>query len=460
MKIGVLPLARATFDVDFAGQALTLMREKLAQTGHKIAGAGEMLCGPAEARQALAELRRQAVDHVLLLQLTFTDASTATAAAGLEQPLSIWAAPEPRLGGRLRLNAFCGLNLASHALSRRGRKFSWLYADPAFDVADEIDAMFTGRRAVRRLHPADAAAFAAPAGRDIVHSLRGRRIARIGEPPAGFDTCAYAASGIHGLAGVTVEELELGELFDAARAVSAGETAAIRRTAENALSGMEDVDQEQLHRSLRLNAGLDSLRRRGGYDAFAVRCWPEAFTEYGGALCGPVAMMGEAKVPCACEADVYGALSQMVLQEAAGAAVFLSDLVDLDVEDDSGVLWHCGQAPLSMRDPETEACAAVHSNRSMPLLYQFPLKPGAVTFMRISQSFNRPKMILGAGKMLKRPPAFTGTCGVVRFERGAGRVLNDIMDSGVEHHLAFAYGDHRPLLRAVAAAMDLPLLEM
>ena len=49
------------------------------------------------------------------------------------------------------------------------------------------------------------------------------------------------------------------------------------------------------------------LRDGGGYDAFAIRCWPETFTEYGGAVCGPAAMMGDARVPCACEADVMGA---------------------------------------------------------------------------------------------------------------------------------------------------------
>jgi len=49
---------------------------------------------------------------------------------------------------------------------------------------------------------------------------------------------------------------------------------------------------------LRLKTGLDQLRSDGRYDAFAIRCWPETFTEYGGAVCGPAGMMGEAGVPC------------------------------------------------------------------------------------------------------------------------------------------------------------------
>jgi L-fucose isomerase-like protein len=113
-----------------------------------------------------------------------------------------------------------------------------------------------------------------------------------------------------------------------------------------------------------------------------------------------------------------------------------------------------------MRDPKTDADATVHTNRKMPLLYEFPLKAGRVTFMRISQAFGETKMVLAGGEMLERPMAFTGTSGVVRYDRGAGDVLADVISSGLEHHMALAYGEHRPLLRAVAAAMGLPVLEL
>ena len=171
-------------------------------------------------------------------------------------------------------------------------------------------------------------------------------------------------------------------------------------------------------------------------------------------------MMGEKRVPCACEADVYGALTQLILLEAAQAPVFLTDLVDMDADDDTGVVWHCGQAPISMRDDQSLSEATIHTNRKQPLLYQFTLKPGPVTLLRISQAHNTPQMVMGYGEMLRRPMAFTGTSGVLRFERNAGAVLKDIIASGLEHHMALAYGDHRATLRGVAGALGLPFLEI
>lgn len=460
MKLGILPLARPTFDVPFAEAKLGQMLAALDRSGHEIAGPRVLLFDEAATRVAMQDLAEAAIDRLLILQVSFTDASMAVAAAdAFDQPLSIWAVPEPRLGGRLRLNAFCGLNLASHALGLKQRAFSWLYADPGGDVGADLADMLAGRRAAGHLDagpPGDAT----PEAMRIAAAIRGRRIARIGERPVGFDTCDYDAGDISKLAGVSVDALALGALFDAARAVPDAEATRLHDLVGTQVQGLDAVDQAQLDRSLRLKAGLEKLRAGGGYDAFAIRCWPETFTEYGGAVCGPAAMMGEARVPCACEADVYGALTQLILQEVAQAPVFLTDLVDMDAGDDTGVVWHCGQAPLSMRDDTSAATATVHTNRKQPLLFEFPLRPGRITFLRISKAFGRPKMVLGGGEMLRRPMAFTGTSGVIRFDRPAAAVLDDIIAAGLEHHVALAYGDHRETLRAVAGALALGVLEL
>jgi len=461
MKIGILPLGRPTFDVPYANEKLATMLVALNQTGHDIVGPTELLFDAEDTKSAIEQLLTENIDQLLLLQVTFTDASmTVEAANAFGVPISIWAVPEPRNGGRLRLNAFCGLNLASHALGLSGRKFSWLYVDPENDRQSELHDLFDGKRISGRLTGQPSAEFATVQGKEIARNVNGKRIARIGERPLGFDTCDYSKDEMLALSGVSVDEMLLDDLFDTARSAPQDATAEAMQIATNSLDGLDAVDPQELDRSLRLKVALDEIRQNGNYDAFAIRCWPETFTEYGGAVCGPASMLGEARVPCACEADVYGALTQLVLQEVAQAPVFLTDLVDMDVEDNTGVVWHCGQAPISMRDPDIQATATIHTNRKMPLLYEFPLREGRVTFVRISQAFGEPKMILAGGQMLKRPMAFTGTSGVVRFDNDAKFTLENIMSSGLEHHLALAYGEHRPLLRATAAAMNLPILEL
>lgn len=457
LTIGVLPLGRPTFDVPFAEEMLSRMFADLRATGHHLAGPEILLMDTVSTEAAMAEIEAAKPDRILILQITFTDAAmTCRIAEAFDQPLAIWAVPEPRLGGRLRLNAFCGLNLASHALGLRDRLFSWRYAAPG---AAGIAELFSNTPRVSPL--VLQASLADPAvGKALLDKLEGRRIARIGVRPDGFDTCAYDSGRLADLTGMTVTGFELSDLFSRARAAPDVMARDLRVLVDGSLSGMDEVDQTELDRSLRLKLALDGMKTEGGFDAFAIRCWPETFTEYGGAVCGPASMMGEARVPCACEADVYGAATQLLLQAASDQPVFLVDLVDMDGRDDTGVVWHCGQAPVSMADPDTVAHATIHTNRKMPLLFEFALKPGQVTFVRLSQARGSHSLVIARGEMLKRDMAFTGTSGVVRFERAANEVLSRVIDCGIEHHMALAYGDHVAALESFAAAAGLPVVHL
>ncbi len=462
-RIGLLPLARATFDVPYAEDLYTRLKAGLAAAGHDLVGGDALLFDAPATEGALEKIKGQALDLLLIVQVTFTDATmTVKIAEEADAPIGIWSFPEPRTGGRLRLNAFCGLNLAAYALGLNDVAFGWVHAGPiTVDVGALADELVAGKRLARALPLATAEAGEAgrAEARALLARIAGSRIGRIGERPDGFFTCDYDPERLESLAGVSVEPIALDALFASARGAGTSAVDAARAEAGATLDDLDTVDQDQLDRSLRLRAALEDVRSKGGYSAFALRCWPEMFTQYGGAVCGPVGMMGERRVPCACEADVHGALTNLFLQEMTGDAAFLVDLVDLDAADGTGVVWHCGQAPVSMRDESVVPKTAIHSNRKMPLLFEFPLKPGRVTLARISQARGHPTMVIAGGEMLRRPLAFSGTAGVVTFDASVETVAETIVGAGLEHHLSLVYGDHRPALRALGAEMGLPVLE-
>jgi hypothetical protein len=139
LTIGVLPLGAADLRCPLCRRDAVGMWRDLEAPVHPLDGRansadGRGSCGSGNGRHQGAK-----PDRILILQVTFTDAvMTCRIAESFDQPLAIWAVPEPRLGGRLRLNAFCGLNLASHALSLRGRLFSWRYAAPGEGPLDTL----------------------------------------------------------------------------------------------------------------------------------------------------------------------------------------------------------------------------------------------------------------------------------------------------------------------------------
>ncbi|HBK92347.1 MAG TPA: hypothetical protein DDZ68_11810, partial [Parvularcula sp.] len=132
LTYGVAALGRPTFDVPYAEEMMRRAFAAIAAAGIRAIGPQKLLYDAAAAEEAMAEIARAGrIDALLILQVTFTDATmTVRIAREATAPVAVWAVPEPRNGGRLRLNAFCGLNLAAHALGKAGVPHHWHYAAP------------------------------------------------------------------------------------------------------------------------------------------------------------------------------------------------------------------------------------------------------------------------------------------------------------------------------------------
>jgi len=459
MKIGILALGRPTFDVEYANEKLFDSIKFLNSTNHEIVGNCELLLNESEAINEINKLKKENLDFVIILQVTFTDSSTILKiATSLKKPIGIWAFPEPRLGGRLRLNALCGLNLASHTLGLNDIPFSWIYENPAKINDSKFEIFINCEVSTGHEEILEIPSLGSKKAKLIKEKLQNLKIGKIGSHPDGFDTCKYDKRKLFDLCGIKVDEINLNAFLNKSKNVKSTEIEPTLNNLKKTIPSIREVNQKELRLSLKLETSMKKYKDEGEYDAFALRCWPEMFTEYGGAICAPASMMTEKKVPCACECDVYGAVTQLILQEVSGQTVFLTDIVDIDIDDNSGVFWHCGQAPISMCNPNIKPAATIHSNRKMPLLFEFPLKEGIVTMMRISQSFGEQKMVVSKGKMIDRPLPFTGTSGVIKFDNDSKEVLNDIISFGLEHHIAITYGDHLELLSELASELKLPIL--
>ena len=460
--IGIVPLACLGFDMALARAIADKACASLEAAGFALVGERALLSDAAAARAAVAGLAAEKLDLMLVLQTTFTDARMVVdIAKAATAPLAIWAFPEKRTGGRLRLNSLSGVILGVHALGRAGMACMGHFGPPdADELAAIVPILARGER------PDVGLAAPGPAGnhaaaRALMVDLAGTRIGLIGEPPAGFDTSRCDAAALASLAGVEIVALPLAHLFQRARAQSLipGLLDDWQERAD-ALAGIDQFDHAQVRQSLALAAALEEIEQDNGLSALAVRCWPETFDGQGCAACAPMGFLSEDGTPCACEADVFGALTGMILNAVSEAPSWLADLVDIDAASDTAVFWRCGSAPLSMADEDEEPRAQIHAIRNMALLQEFALKPGRVTLARISQSGNVVRMVLAGGEMLRAPKSFAGTSGVVRFDRPAGEVLDAMLGEALEHRFGIAYGDHRPALRALAAEMGVAVVEL
>lgn len=469
--VGVLAVGVGTFDLDLGAAHCAAAFEVLGRTATALIGDPAILTDGADVSLAADRLAASAVDAVVVLQATFCDArSVIEVATRTGAPVLVWSFPEPRTGGRLRLNSLCGANLASYSLRRRGHPAAFVHADPRDVGADDLldralrqAGSTTSSESVPTVERPDA--HDVEAAHRVAEELRGAVVGVIGDPPAGFEPCQADDGAVAAVCGVAVERVALAELFAAADRAGAADVETARDRAASTLSFDDEVPTSGLEESLRLYRGLRGLADGRGWAALSTRCWPECMVDYGGAVCTPQAMMTEDGVPAVCEADLLGSITALVLQRVAGSDPFLADLVDVDPDDDTCVLWHCGVASSRLAAPGVQPVGITHPNRHRALVSQFALRPGPVTVARISQAVPATDpagmlMVVATGEILDRPRPFSGTCGVIRWDRPAVDVVASVLHHGLEHHLCVVDGDHRATLVALAETLGIGVIDL
>lgn len=452
-RVAFAALARSTFDIPLAQQVTRQALDQLHQAGFELLAARDLIPDLTGVQDFLAGLDEQApggIDLLVVFQATFADSTLATAlvegvnARVTPAPVFLWAVPEPRTGGRLRLNSLCGINLAGHALSQRGQAYEYTYAQPGDPaVLAQIEALAGAGMLRRRLSQA--------------------RLGVVGEHPAGMDSCFLDERQLKETLGIQVQRLPLEQVFGAARQASPEQIQAVRKHLDTRLDNLVELDQKQLGGTLSVYHALHKLAEQEQLAGMAVRCWPEFFTDLGCAACGAMSMLSDglgihAPIPCSCEADANGTVTQLILHWLAGEPSFGTDIVAMDFDEDVIAIWHCGLAPLSMANPSYQPHGTIHSNRKVPLVMEFPLKPGLVTIARLNRHQGELRLVLGRGRMLDAPAPFSGTSGLLRLETPTRQFFDVLMQQGLEHHISLVYGDYLAALQAFARLYSLPVL--
>ena len=453
--IGYLALARETFDVDFAESKFSEAKNLLKSITSEALGFNQLITNDDIAKKALDFFGNNECDKIFLFQTTFTDAKfILNFAQDVKKPICIVSFPEPRTGGRLRLNSICGLNLGMHSLIKNNISPEFIIMEDDSKANKLSFSQFIERNnnSVKTLWKKATTDRNQSSFTDTVDR---QKIGVIGTRPEGFDTCDYDSVEVKDKLNVSLVDIDLDDLFEESRNVNDSTIAATKKRIASYLEGTQELEQDEFDKSISIYHGLDSLKEKHNLDAFAIRCWPETFTEYGCASCGPMAMMNEKKVSCACEADVLGGISCNILNQINDRPSLLVDIVDVDKADNSLVFWHCGLAPISMAKEGT-AKSGIHSNRKKPLLHDFSLKAGEITIFRVSKARNKLQFFVLKGTVIDRPNSFSGTSGVISLGPDSAHKAEQMFKGGLEHHVAFTYGDVSDQLFRLGNQMDIP----
>ena len=441
-RLGLVCLARLTFEADLAAQWYVKAQEMVrGLDGVQLCAIEKQVIEPADADVAIAELRGENIDALVILSGTFALGGLAQrlAQSFSNLPLLLWAWPEPKEQmGKLRLNSLVGAHVNASNLYKLDHRPTTLYA-----ALDDL-------RAAKSITE-----FARVAG--LRRDLQSLRIAFIGGHAPGFEDLAVDKFALRRALGVEIVDVGLETIVAKARAIAAERVKASKPDLLKPFDDVSEVNEVQSDLFTALILAMRDLAAEGNFGAMTLKCWGDLVAAYGIAGCGVVSMLTDLGLYTGCEGDIMGTLSMLIARRLTGVHPFLTDFVSVDEATQTGMLWHGGCAPVSLAREDQPRHLFSHFAGGRGLTAGFALKPGHVTLLRLGDDGHNLRMIATTGQALESEMQVRGTLTRVAFDSNAMAFLNEMLSNGWEHHLVMAYGQVVSELEMLCRVLRIPL---
>lgn len=380
----------------------------------------------------LFKANRAKIDGILVTLPNFGDErgiADAIRLAGLDVPVLVHAFPDEP--GRMRIenrrDSFCGKMSACNNLAQYGIRYS-LTSQHVMDPEGEA-------------FRADLAAFAAVCR--VVKGLRGARFGQVGARPAAFLTVRYSEKILE-RAGISVETIDLSEVFGRAESLKDKDSAVVAKLDEiGGYLRTTKIPRESLARMARFAVVLDRFIAEHELAGTAIQCWTSMEQYFGVVPCTAMSMLSNALSPSACETDVAGLVGMHALVLASGRPSALMDWNNNYADDgDKCVLFHCSNLPQDffgkkgVMDYQEIIAGSVGKENAYGTVVG-RVRPTEFTFCRVSTDDCRGvvRAYLGEGEFTRDPLETFGGYGVARIRDLEG-LLAHICRGGFEHHVA------------------------
>lgn len=433
VKLGIVCLTRNTFDYPSATELYRgILSDLRALENVDIVAIESPIMEPDEAIAAARTFAAEQVDGIAVISGTFHLGHLLLEIkkyAG--KPLLLWALPElPYNGGKIRLNSVCGVNLNASNMVKSG------VTDFTYTIGSSIDKNWVD--AIR-----------------MIRALKDSHVGIIGSHAHGFFNVGVDELAMYQKFGVIVDHYDLTELWNTSAKPELVEKY------QSVMLGAFDVSAvatEKQEKVAELAAKFRTFAEERALTAVALRCWPEFAAGYGIAPCAAMSVVQSDDLLLSCEGDLDCAIT-MIAHRAAGAETpFMADLSQVNIEDNSALMWHCGVAPCNLTDGVCNCTLDTYHAGGRGVTAGFVMKSGLMNMSRFDSINGHYRMFNRRGEALPMAKELSGTYAKVRFEQPMQSLLDDVIYSGLAHHVSMVYGDFSKPFAIFSRLMGLEVL--
>ena len=276
----------------------------------------------------------------------------------------------------------------------------------------------------------------------IVNKLRSVRLGQIGTRPNAFETVRYSERILE-FNGISIEPIDLSEIFGL-----------IDKLNDNDPIVKEKIDfiknytsttsfpEDGVIKLAKLAVVVENWVIENELDGFAFQCWPSIQDNFGIVPCAVLSMFSESLVPAACEVDISGLISMLILQIASDTPSAILDWNNNYGDDPNKmILFHCSNLPISFfKDTQMTIHPIISDLKGSEVSFgaiQGRIKAKPCTLLRVDTDdlFGVIKAIIIEGNYTEDPVNTFGGYGVVEIPN-LQDLLRYICEEGFAHHVA------------------------
>ena len=418
IKLGFLCFAGEDFDHEAADEIFALSKERLTSLA-EITSPQAVVLKSEDLQATIRKFQQQQVDCIVLQIGNFPNGQLVMKfIQSFDVPMVVWAVPEPKGQKDLKLNSFCGANMVTSTLYKLNKFYKFVYG--SFDDQQVLKKLgeFIGSVSTAK-------------------KLRNSTIGLVGYHTPGFNNIAFDELKLSKKTGVAVHHIDLSELKAAMAEIPPEKISAAIDELKCQVS-LNEMKEEDFQIYGQMFNAFKLLAKRHGCGSFAVKCWPEALNLLGMNICPVMSRLADHGIIMGCEGDIYGTVTMLIQHYLTEQQPFLADMISVDRQDNTGLFWHCGNAPVSMAANPSQA-AITNVPCVFGLACSFGCKGGPITIARLSQDIDY-KMLLAFGQAVPNQELVSGTSVKVKFPDVA-KLMNTVIYQGFEHHFSLIYGD-------------------
>lgn len=281
----------------------------------------------------------------------------------------------------------------------------------------------------------------------VVKALKNLNILQISTRPEAF--CSVICNenellekfNVH-LYPITLNDLmvKMNEIISSAPAELTETAAYIRKL------GGEDSDKTVKVAALKV--AMKELAEQYNCRAVAIQCWTSLQDMAGIMACSANALLTDEGIPVVCETDIHGAITAIMMQAVAmgdGVPFFADVTVRHPENDNSELLWHCGNFPHSLaKYPETSfiGCSKYHGNTYG--INEWQLKDGDLTVARFDGDHGEYRLFIGEAHTTEGPKN-VGSYVWIEVDDWA-KWEHKLVEGPYIHHVSSVYGKYGEIL--------------